>query len=94
MAEFRLPVSALKGRGAASQVAHRFARDARAAFDDGWQTWDDTPLGEAARPKTVVRWEEARSALVHNDSPDIAFDYSVNPYRGCEHVSRGQKMFT
>lgn len=85
MSEFRLPLSALKGRGAATRVAHRFERDARAAFDDGWQTWDEALQGEPARPQTTVRWEDARSALVHNDSPDIAFDYSVNPYRGCEH---------
>jgi hypothetical protein len=86
MSEFRLPVQALKGRGSATRVAHRFERDARAAFDDGWQTWDETLQGKAARPQTTVRWEDARSALVHNDSPDIAFDYAINPYRGCEHV--------
>jgi DNA repair photolyase len=85
VSEFRLPVSVLKGRGSATRVAHRFERDARAAFDDGWQTWDEVLQGEATRPQTQVRWEDVRSALVHNDSPDIAFDYSINPYRGCEH---------
>ncbi len=85
MAEFTIPLSALKGRGAATRVAHRFEQEARAAFDDGWQTWDETLQGEAAKPQTELRWEDARSAILANDSPDIAFDYSINPYRGCEH---------
>lgn len=85
MSDDTLPLRALKGRGAATRNAHRFERDVRAAFDDGWPGQDDTLPGEAAKPITEVRWEDARSALVHNDSPDIAFDRSVNPYRGCEH---------
>ncbi len=85
MAEFTLPLTALKGRGAAARVAHRFEQEARAAFDDGWQTWDETLQGEVTKPQTEVRWEDARSAIMANDSPDIAFDYSINPYRGCEH---------
>ena len=71
----------LKGRGAVSRLAHRFSADQRAAFDDGW----DAPLDEGQAPVTQVIWEDARSAISANDSPDIAFDYSVNPYRGCEH---------
>ena len=70
-----------KGRGAVSRLAHRFSADQRAAFDDGW----DAPLDEGQAPVTQVIWEDARSAISANDSPDIAFDYSVNPYRGCEH---------
>jgi DNA repair photolyase len=85
MSEAIIPVQAIKGRGAATRIAHRFERDARAAFDDGWQTWDEALAGEAAKPQTEVRWEDARSAIVANDSPDIAFDHSINPYRGCEH---------
>jgi DNA repair photolyase len=85
MSEFKIPLTALKGRGAATRNAHRFEREARSACDDGWQTWDEV-LGQfAAKPQTELRWEDARSALVGNDSPDIAFDYSINPYRGCEH---------
>ena len=82
-----VPLSALKGRGAASQIAHRFARDAREGFDDGWQhanegeAVDDTPASLA----TEVRFEDARSVLTRNSSPDIYFDQSLNPYRGCEH---------
>ena len=85
MFEFTLPLNALKGRGAAVRNAHRFERDARAAFDDGWQSWDEAWSNEVAKPQTEVRWEDARSAITSNDSPDLAFDYSINPYRGCEH---------
>jgi DNA repair photolyase len=85
MSEISIPVNAIKGRGAATQVAHRFERDLRTAFDDGWETWEDALAGDTARPQTEVRWENVRSVIVANDSPDIAFDYSINPYRGCEH---------
>ncbi len=85
MGDFKIPLHALKGRGAATRNAHRFEQDARAAFDDGWSTWDEALSGEAPKLQTEVRWEDARSALVSNDSPDIAFDQSINPYRGCEH---------
>lgn len=82
---FRIPLSALKGRGAVTRNAQRFARDQREACDDGWGTWDEILGQEVAPLQTEVRWEDARSALVRNDSPDIAFDLSINPYRGCEH---------
>ena len=85
MGEFKIPLSVLKGRGAVTHNAHRFEREARAAYDDGWGTWDEALSAEAPKLLTEVRWEDARSALVHNDSPDIAFDLSINPYRGCEH---------
>ncbi len=85
MSEFKIPLQSLKGRGAATRNAHRFEKDVRSAFDDGWSTWDDALTEEAPLRPTQVRWEDARSALVHNDSPDIAFDLSINPYRGCEH---------
>ena len=73
----------LKGRGAVSRLAHRFVRDQRSAFDDGWGEGADD--GATPAPATQVIWQDARSAISANDSPDIAFDYSVNPYRGCEH---------
>ncbi len=78
-----VPVSALKGRGAATRLAHRFTRDVRDAFDDGWEGLAgalDTPP-----PATHVTWEDARSAITRNDSPDLYFDRALNPYRGCEH---------
>ncbi len=82
-----VPLSALKGRGAVSRMAHRFNRDQRSEFDDGWDTLDLGAADAASRspPVTQVRMEEVRTAINKNDSPDIYFDYSVNPYRGCEH---------
>ncbi len=76
---------AIKGRGAATRIAHRFERDARDAFDDGWGTLADGAQSDSAPPATQVTFEDAKSALTHNDSPDIYFDYGLNPYRGCEH---------
>ncbi len=78
------PEKAIKGRGSASRLPHRFAADVREAFDDGWAraSPDDEPV---RAPITQVRWEDARSAITYNDSPDIGFDRSINPYRGCEH---------
>jgi DNA repair photolyase len=85
--EVLIPVQAIKGRGAVSRMAHRFSADARHEFDDGWDTLDLGAMEAESRspPATQVRMEEARTAINKNDSPDIYFDYSVNPYRGCEH---------
>ncbi len=68
-------------RGALSQIQGRFETEARTPFDDGWQR-DDEPLEPLA---TTVSVERARSIISTNDSPDIPFDQSINPYRGCEH---------
>ena len=74
----------LKGRGATLQIAHRFATDARERFDDGWP--GDEAAGEGVAPwRTEVIWQDAKSAINRNDSPDLPFDATVNPYRGCEH---------
>lgn len=70
---------ALHGRGARSNASGRFERFAREAFDDGWS---DEPV---QRIETVVTPELAKSIIATNDSPDISFDQSINPYRGCEH---------
>lgn len=75
-----LPGQALRGRGAASNVAGRFEGAVREAVDDGW----DIPEEERV-VRTEVREERARSALSYNSSPDLGFDRAVNPYRGCEH---------
>ncbi|MCU0773327.1 MAG: PA0069 family radical SAM protein [Ideonella sp.] len=72
----------IKGRGTAWAVAHRFDRLARERFDDGWGS---CPEDTGAQPVTQVTFEHARSILTSNDSPDIGFEQSVNPYRGCEH---------
>ncbi|MBP6404157.1 MAG: PA0069 family radical SAM protein [Ramlibacter sp.] len=80
-----IPPSAIKGRGAASRIAHRFERDARDAFDDGWGTVDAQFSGDAPALQTQVTFEDARSIISRNDSPDIYFEHSINPYRGCDH---------
>ena len=68
-------------RGARSFVQGRFESVAREAFDDGW-----TPEEPDTRElKTSVTIEKARSIISHNDSPDVGFSQSINPYRGCEH---------
>jgi DNA repair photolyase len=79
--------AALKGRGTAWAIAHRFERDRREPFDDGWSGGGsgDTTGDTAAAPVTVVAEERVGSILAKNDSPDIGFDLSINPYRGCEH---------
>ena len=84
MADTLIPLHAIKGRGAASRMPHRFEKVARSAWDDGWGTAGEA-VGEPSRPPTELRFEVAKSAISRNDSPDIHFDYSVNPYRGCEH---------
>ena len=83
------PIEAIRGRGIATQIAHRFSRDERDAFDDGWSTDEfDEPVRQDGKERsdiTQVSFETAKSAISHNDSPDIYFDYGLNPYRGCEH---------
>ncbi|MGH8457123.1 MAG: PA0069 family radical SAM protein [Stenotrophobium sp.] len=77
------PVSQVpvKGRGAVSNPEGRFESLRRESVDDGWDLLEEAP----AAPATVVRPEHARSIITRNDSPDIPFDQSINPYRGCEH---------
>jgi DNA repair photolyase len=70
----------LKGRGATFNPAGRFATTSAQAVDDGWYQ-EATPDSVA----TEVRPEAARTLISHNDSPDIPFAQSINPYRGCEH---------
>ena len=72
-----------KGRGAASNPAGRFESIRHVREDDGWTP--DELLEPPARPKTQVTLETARSIISRNDSPDLGFDQSINPYRGCEH---------
>ena len=84
MADVTLPIHIIKGRGAATRVPHRFEKDTRAAYDDGWGTLEDD-AANTPRLATQVLFEDARSVISRNDSPDIFFDHSINPYRGCEH---------
>lgn len=74
----------VKGRGAASRVAGRFEKRALHGEDDGWGSVYEE-LADAPKPRTTVTIERARSIISRNQSPDIAFSQSVNPYRGCEH---------
>ncbi len=69
-----------RGRGARSNATGRFETEQREAFDDGWEG-----LGDLDAFKTEVRDEPARTIITRNDSPDISFDRSINPDRGCEH---------
>ena len=69
-----------RGRGAQSNASGRYEKKARIAVDDGWQN-----LEELAPFKTTVSLDATRKIITTNDSPDISFDRSINPYRGCEH---------
>ncbi len=80
IAERILPAERRRGRGAATNASGRFEVQAREDFDDGW-TRDEAPEPLA----TEVTLERPRSIITRNDSPDIPFDRSINPYRGCEH---------
>jgi len=76
---------ALKGRGTAWAIDHRFMRQASEACDDGWGWLEQQATEERITPATQIIEERVKSILASNDSPDISFDLSVNPYRGCEH---------
>src|SRR5215204_6273245 len=69
-----------RGRGAQSNASGRYEPHVKIAFDDGWRTLEDLPPF-----KTTVTEERARKIITRNESPDISFDRSINPYRGCEH---------
>ena len=74
-----LPGRRLRARGALSNAAGRFEAHVVEGFTDGWEAGEDRLI------RTEVRVERPRSALSFNRSPDLPFDRSVNPYRGCEH---------
>ena len=80
-------LKAHKGRGAVSNLHGRYEAHARAGFDDGWSVGGlDAGEGEVAPGwKTQVSDEQARTILTRNASPDLPFNVSLNPYRGCEH---------
>ncbi|WP_428529749.1 PA0069 family radical SAM protein [Roseibium sp.] len=69
-----------RGRAAATNRSGRFEPLSKEAFDDGWDSLDQLPP-----LKTEVQEERARTIITRNESPDISFDRSINPYRGCEH---------
>jgi DNA repair photolyase len=69
-----------RGRGALSKRSGRFEKETREEADDGWGS-----LESLAALKTNFHIEKPRTIITRNDSPDISFDRSINPYRGCEH---------
>src|ERR1022692_2147685 len=69
-----------RARGAQPNASGRYEPLARIAFDDGWRSLDELPPF-----KTTVQTDATRKIITRNDSPDIGFDRSINPYRGCEH---------
>jgi DNA repair photolyase len=86
----RTPQAPIKGRGAASRVHGRFEKTIAHGEDDGWgsayeHALDDGPGMPPPDPRTQVTEERARSIISRNQSPDVGFDRSINPYRGCEH---------
>jgi len=76
-----LGVAEQRGRGALSNPDGRFERQARFVVDDGWGVSDEVP----PTIRTTVAIDTTRHIISRNDSPDIPFDQSINPYRGCEH---------
>ena len=72
---------AYKGRGASSNAVGRFDQFKRTDFDDGWGILDE----ELPPLRTEVAIDTTRKVITYNESPDIPFDRSINPYRGCEH---------
>ena len=79
-ANLRLPADRRRGRGAGVNPSGRYEPFARSSFDDGWDTLDSLPA-----LKTEVQVEKPKTIITRNSSPDISFDRSINPYRGCEH---------
>src|SRR6476619_245119 len=69
-----------RGRGAQTNISGRYEPRIGEAFDDEWGTLEELPA-----LKTEVQVERARKIITRNQSPDISFDRSINPYRGCEH---------
>jgi DNA repair photolyase len=71
-----------KGRGAVTNASSRFDSEQRVAFDDGWNSAEEE---DEPRVATTLTVDATRTIIARNDSPDIGFDRSINPYRGCEH---------
>jgi len=76
-----LPDRARKGRGAIGNQSGRFERETRIPTDDGWGGAEEPP----PRLRTTLTIDTARNVIARNTSPDVPFDRSINPYRGCEH---------
>jgi DNA repair photolyase len=77
---YRVEAEMRRGRGAVSNPAGRYEKAGREAFDDGWNREEELP----PLPTEIIV-EKPRTIITRNDSPDIGYDRSINPYRGCEH---------
>jgi len=77
---YRVEMERRRGRGAAANPSGRYEPAQREAFDDGWSIEEELP----PLPTEVIV-EKPRTIVTRNDSPDILFEKSINPYRGCEH---------
>ncbi|WP_322988618.1 PA0069 family radical SAM protein [Hoeflea sp.] len=77
---FRVTDDRIRGRGAGLNMTGRYELKTREVFDDGWSSLEDL-----APFKTEVQVEKPRTIITRNQSPDLSFDRSINPYRGCEH---------
>lgn len=85
LADAHIP-DAIRGRGASTRLDNRFAKTHTEAIDDGWDPLHGLSEDERpGKPRTRVTSERARSIISRNTSPDVGFNQSVNPYRGCEH---------
>jgi DNA repair photolyase len=76
-----MPPNKRKGRGALSNATGRFEQHTKESFDDGWESLAEQP----ERIATQLFVDTAKTVISYNQSPDIPFDRSINPYRGCEH---------
>jgi DNA repair photolyase len=76
-----LPAKAINGRGTQLAPPNRFETISREAFEDGWPDTEDEP----PPPRTTLLRDATRRIIIRNDSPDLPFEQSANPYRGCEH---------
>ena len=86
--DFYADPARLRGRGVLSNASGRYERHSRVLVDDGWMPRPPDPEGwhEATPPlETEVLTDSARTIITRNTSPDISFDRSINPYKGCEH---------
>ena len=80
-----MPRASVKGRGTAWAIEHRFTSERHETIDDGWGALEQAARAESVAPGTQVIEHRVKSILSGNESPDIPFDLSINPYRGCEH---------
>ncbi|HEY3778030.1 MAG TPA: PA0069 family radical SAM protein [Rhizomicrobium sp.] len=80
-AQISADARALRGRGALSNNSGRYERETRVLVDDGWTHEDETPPAL----KTAVLRDSSRTIITRNQSPDVSFEQSINPYKGCEH---------